>query len=51
MHVRRLSGFVPNRNVAYRVDKANLGQNVKVTGEIRASTIDSLTVRLSRSAP
>jgi len=25
---------VPNRNVAYRVDNANLGQTLKVTGKI-----------------
>jgi len=31
---------VPLRNIAYRVDQADLGQTVRVSGEIRETTID-----------
>ncbi len=34
-----LSRIIPTRNVDYRVDASNLGRTVRVTGEIRDTTI------------
>jgi hypothetical protein len=33
---------VPYRSIAYRVDQADLGQTVRLTGEIRADTLDDV---------
>jgi hypothetical protein len=33
---------VPYRNIAYRVDQADLGQTVRLNGEIRADTLDDV---------
>ncbi len=33
---------VPYRSIAYRIDQADLGQTVRLTGEIRANSLDDV---------